>query len=222
MIVAIHQPNLFPWLGYFDKMRQADVFVLLDIVPFTKGGYQNRIRLKGVKGPQWLTVPVMTRGRLGQPTCDVLTAADRPWRRNHTATLEMLYHKAPAFSDLMPHVTGLYGTATDRLVDFAVPGIAWMRECLNIRTRLVKASDLHVTGSASGLLVNLVRSLGGTTYLSGPSGRSYLDIEPFERAGIRVAFHAFAPFEYPQLSSPFAGGLSTLDYLFNVGLKAWW
>ena len=43
MIVTIHQPNFAPWTGYFDKMTKADVFVLLDTVPFTKGGFQNRV-----------------------------------------------------------------------------------------------------------------------------------------------------------------------------------
>ena len=50
MIVSIHQPNLWPWLGFFDKMAASDLFILLDTVPFTKGGFQNRVQLKGPMG----------------------------------------------------------------------------------------------------------------------------------------------------------------------------
>lgn len=222
MIVAIHQPNYFPWLGFFDKMRQADVFVLLDTVPYTKGGYQNRIQVKGANGVQWLTIPVLSKGRLGQSTSDVLMSTETPWRRNHILTLKTFYRNTPCFADLMPQIEEFYTNPTQGLTDFAMPGIELIRDRLQIGTRLVNASDLNATGSASELLLNIVRSLGGTTYLSGPSGRNYLDLEIFAAASIEVNFHSFTPFEYPQANPPFAGGLSTLDYLFNKGSEPWW
>jgi hypothetical protein len=222
MIVTIHQPNFFPWLGYFDKMRLADVFVLLNTVPFTKGGYQNRIQIKGSNGVQWLTIPVKNKGRLGQSTREVLMAAGTPWRRNHALTLEAFYHRTPCFSEMMPQIEALYANSTEYLAEFAIPGITWVKDQLQIGARLVKSSDLNVKGSASELLLNIVRSLGGTTYLSGPSGRNYLDLGIFADAGIEVTFHSFTPFEYPQTSPPFVGGLSALDYLFNKGSKTWW
>ena len=61
MIVAAHQPNFAPWLGFFDKAVAADVLVLLDTVQFIKRGYQNRTRIKSSTGPQWLTVPVISK-----------------------------------------------------------------------------------------------------------------------------------------------------------------
>lgn len=222
MIVTIHQPNCFPWLGYFDKMRQADVFVLLDTVPFTKGGYQNRIQVKGPQGAQWLTVPVQTSGYLGQSTLNVQVVSNLPWRRNHILTLEMLYRRTACFPDVMPKLKDLYNIETERLVEFAIPGIEWIRNSLNIQTKLVRASELNAEGSSSELLLNIVKCLGGTTYLSGPSGRNYLDLELFENAGVKVDFHSFKPFEYAQLGEPFVGGLSALDYLFNVGHQPWW
>jgi hypothetical protein len=59
MIVAIHQPQYLPWLGYFDKMLAADLFCYLDCVQFKKNEWQNRNRIKTAQGWQWLTVPVM-------------------------------------------------------------------------------------------------------------------------------------------------------------------
>ena len=58
MIAAIHQPQYMPWLGYMNKIANADVFVFLDTVQFKKNEWQNRNRIKGPKGWQWITVPV--------------------------------------------------------------------------------------------------------------------------------------------------------------------
>src|SRR5207237_5691820 len=63
MIVSAHQPNFMPWLGFFDKMRKADLFVLVDHVQFERQNYQNRTRIKTGEGPRWLTVPVNQRSR---------------------------------------------------------------------------------------------------------------------------------------------------------------
>ena len=68
MIVAIHQPNFLPWMGYFWKIAHVDRFVFLDNVQFSKGSYQNRVKVKGPQGPHWMTIPVVTNGRLAQST----------------------------------------------------------------------------------------------------------------------------------------------------------
>lgn len=222
MIVTIHQPNLFPWLGFFDKMRKADVFVLLDSVPYTKGGYQNRTQIKGPNGVTWMTVPVISKGLLGQLTGDVLMMPQILWRRNHLLTLENYYRKTPFFDVVMPNLVELYNNSTENLNEFAIPGIDWIRSHLQIGTRLVKSSELKVSGSGSKLLLDIVQSLRGTSYLSGPSGRNYLDLKIFDVAGIGVEFHSFMQFEYPQNNLPFIGGLSSLDYLFHKGNTPWW
>ena len=56
MIVSIHQPQFFPWFGYFDKIQQSDCFVILDTVQFKKNEFQNRNKVKTSQGWQWLTV----------------------------------------------------------------------------------------------------------------------------------------------------------------------
>jgi hypothetical protein len=215
--VAIHQPNLFPWLGFFDKMRLADVFVLLDIVPFDRGSYQNRVRIGTHSGPRWLTVPVLKKGRHGELTNQVEIDAKRPWRRDQLETLRHNYAKAPAFGDLIPHLRGLYEPPHERLVDFTVPGIRWLQSQLRLETELVLASDLLQPGlGGSELLAELVLASGGDIYVSGPSGRDYMDEAVFSSRGVTVEFVQFVPFRYDQRCPEFVGGLSALDLLFNV------
>lgn len=215
MIVSIHQPNLFPWLGFFDKMACSDVFVLLDTVPFTKGGFQNRVQLKGSNGAQYLTVPVITKGRLGQLTHDVAINNLNQWKKDHPNTFMCLYRGTPGYDQLMSKLEQLYVPSYDKLVDFTIPGILLLKQELDIATGIIRASDLGITGNGSQLLCDLVCAVGGKVYISGPSGKAYLDEKAFEHRGIRVQYHQFQVFGYPQRFGDFGGGLSALDYLFN-------
>jgi hypothetical protein len=222
MIVSIHQPNLWPWLGFFDKMAASNLFILLDTVPFTKGGFQNRVQLKGTNGALWLTVPVITAKRLGQSTLDVELNSSSHWQRDHMRSFQAYYAKTAAYETMMPVLEELYRHQYQKLTSFTEPGIVWIAQMLGIGTRLVKASELNVSGSGSQLLCDLVREAGGSTYLSGPSGRRYLDEEVFRKQGIEVHYHSFTPFPYTQRFGDFIGGLSALDYLFNEpDLVAW-
>jgi hypothetical protein len=222
VIVAAHQPNFAPWLGFFDKMLHADVLVLLDTVQFTKRGYQNRTRIKGSGGPHWLTVPVVTKGRYYQTTRDVEIDETVDWRRVHRRTVESALAKAPHRDALFDCLEPVFAQpASSRLVDVTTGLIGEIVKRLEIPTRLVAASDLGCEGSGSRLMLNLTLAAGGDVYLSGTTGRTYLEPDMFAEAGVELRYHEFVPFEYPQLHGPFVPGLSCLDYLANVGFRRW-
>lgn len=222
MIVAAHQPNFAPWLGFFDKARHADVLVLLDTVQFIKRGYQNRTRVKGPQGPQWLTVPVRSKGRYDQLTLDVEIDESTDWRRAHVRTLHGLFARAPHRDALLEVVESAYAQPVGpRLVDLNRVLISAVVERLDIATRLVWASELDVTGSSTRLMRDLTLAVGGDTYLSGPTGRTYLEPEILDEAGVALRYHRFDPFEYPQRFGTFTPGLSCFDYVANVGFEPW-
>jgi hypothetical protein len=217
LIVTIHQPNLFPWMGFFDKMEKADMFIFLDNVQFTKRGFQNRVKVKGFKGPQWLTVPVKTKGKYYQRTDDVGIDNEIDWRNKHIKTLESLYGGTPNFDQYFSEINEIYNKDYKMLVDFTSEGIHWIKDILGIKTRTLNGSLLNLQGESSRLLANIVKAVGGTVYLSGPSGRKYLDENVFKAENIKIEYHEFKEEMYPQKHNDFTGGLSTLDYLFNVG-----
>ena len=120
MIVAIHQPQFMPWLGYFDKMDQAAYFVLLDNVQYKKNEWQNRNRIKSPQGPQWLTVPVQFKfpaliTEVGIKTSD-------PWRRKHLQALKTNYSKAPHWADCENFLTQFYQREWSELARSSGPG----------------------------------------------------------------------------------------------------
>ncbi len=223
MIVSAHQPNFAPWLGFFDKALHSDVMVLLDTVQFIKRGLQNRSRIKGADGaPRWLTVPVISKGRYDQLTRDVEIEESTDWRSVHLRTLQSVLARAPHRDELFELVEPVYARRdVHRLVDLNVALIRAVADRLGIATRLVLASELDLEGSSTRLMVSLTEAVGGDVYLSGPTGRRYLEPELFDEAGLELRYHSFDAFEYPQLHGPFEPGLSCVDYLANCGSTPW-
>ncbi len=217
-VVAIHQPNFLPWLGFFHKMSCADVFVLLDTVPFTKNSYQNRVRITTAQGAHRLTVPVLTKGRFGQLTNEVEINSVTSWQKTHLATLRTNYGRAPHLAEIMAWLEPLYEDTSPLLATFCRRIIEAIHQRLGLHAELVLASSLGCVGAGSELLLRLVQAVGGDLYLSGPSGRGYLDMALFAEAGIAVQFHEFHHPSYPQLFGDFVPGLSIIDLFMNVGV----
>jgi hypothetical protein len=217
VIVAIHQPNYLPWLGYFHKLAVADVLVLLDHVQLPQGrSYVQRVQVLCGGHPAWLTVPVHKRGRSGQRICD--TEIDESgWGRRHLRTLEMAYgrHAADLLGVVGPHL--IEGSAC--LADRNEALVRALAERLGLRARIVRSRDLDVGPLAgSALLAALVRAVGGDTYLHGRGGLNYQEAEVFEAAGVRLRDQAFTPPPYPQRgTSEHVAGLSIVDCVANLG-----
>ena len=218
-IAAIHQPEAFPWLGFFDKWRQSGCFILLDHVPFEKNYVQNRnrIRIPTARGWSWLTIPVRIKGRSGQPICEVEIHSATDWRRKHLEALKTAYARTPHFDEYWPFLQAHYAVPWERLADFNAALIGWIAGQLGLHRNVLRSSSMGAAGSRSELLLNLCRKAGATEYLSGVSGRAYLDTGLFAQAGITVRFQEFHHPVYRQRYEPFIPALSTLDLLFNHG-----
>jgi hypothetical protein len=219
-IVAIHQPECLPWLGFVDKIRQADLFVLLDCVQFEKNYFQNRNRIRTAAGVQWLTVPVLTRGRSAQAIRDVRINGVEAWARRHRQALALHYGGAPFYDSFADGLTMIYGRRWERLADFNEAVIRWIAAAFGLDRPFVRASALGVTGTRSGRLRDICVTTGARTYLSGVSGRDYLDESLLASAGIAVRYQEFRHPVYRQRYEPFVANLSAIDLLFNAGPEA--
>jgi hypothetical protein len=215
MRVTIHQPQYLPWLGYFDKIDQADCFVVLDNVQFKKNEWQNRNRIRTATGWQWLTVPVLHK--FPQLITEVGVDNAAPWGRKHFQALISNYHAAPFFASHRPFFEDLYARRWDRLVDLSLAALRYLITALGIETRVVLASELTTEGTSTARLVSICRALGADTYISGAGAHDYLDSGLFESAGIRVEFQEFRCPKYPQQFDGFEPNLSVVDLLLNCG-----
>jgi hypothetical protein len=215
--VCVHQPDFLPWLGFFHRLKNCDVFVVLDNVQFIRRGWQHRDKIKTARGPQWLTVPVKKKGRFDQLIREVEIDDSTDWRGNHMKTLESAYGRAPHFTDVFPAVRGIYAKRHSHLMDLNMDFIRFFCEAFGIDVDTRFASGMDVAGNKSELLAGLTVEAGGQAYLTGTGSRDYLDEGVFESAGIRVRWQEFKHPEYPQLHGNFAPALSAIDALFNCG-----
>lgn len=219
-VVAVHQPECLPWLGFVDKVRQADLFVLLDCVQFEKSYFQNRNRIRTATGPEWLTVPVLTKGRSAQAIKDVRINRAEPWERRHRRALELHYAGAPFYDRFAGGLAALYEQKWERLADFNEAVIRWIIAAFGLDRPFARASTLGVAGKRSALLRDICVATGAGTYLSGVSGRDYLDESLFAAAGIAVRYQDFRHPVYRQRYAPFVANMSSIDLLLNAGPDA--
>lgn len=219
MIVTAHQPTYLPWLGLFDKIAQAEAFVLVDVCPMEDSGFENRVKVKTPTGEQWLTVPVRRKREL--PLKDVEICADQPWIRKHWRSLELAYHKAPFWRDYSSAFASIYRQRWERLVDLDAALLETCLELLGLARPIVRASALGVEGRKSEMVLDLCRRMHASEYIFGGQGRDYADLPAFERAGITVRFQEYKHPTYPQVGGDgFVSRLSVVDLLFNVGPEA--
>lgn len=218
MLVTIHQLEHLPWLGFFDKLRQAECFVLLDTCQFAKDDFQNRNRIKTAAGPAWLTVPVYKSGRSEQIINTVRICNDRNWRPQCWNQMRQNYADAPFFAVHAPFFSELYARPWESLAELNITIISYVAEQFGLGGRFVRASTLGIdVRGATAVNLALCRAVGATAYLSGRAGRDYLDEAQFAAHGIAVRYQEFRHPVYPQLGEPFTPGMSAIDLLFNCG-----
>lgn len=222
MLVAIHQPTFLPWLGWWDKLARADVFVLLDDVQFPKKGgtWMNRVRILIGGEARWVTVPVDRAFSGTRSVREMRIDVGRPWRDELLRTLASSYGRTPHFADVMPAVEDALASPSDRIAELNESAIRSLAGPLGLdASRLVRQSDLGVKGTGNELLVALCRAVGGDVYLSGDGAGDYLSEQAFADAGLDLRYQKFSPPAYPQAVADHVPGLSVVDALMSCGWK---
>lgn len=215
-IVAIHQPNFFPWLGYFDKIRRADLFVLLDDVQIQKTGssWVNRVKLNLNNEARWITCPILRTE--GVHSIHEVNIDDRqPWRDKLLKSIEQNYRKAPNFEALRPTIEGWIRQETDNLADFNITIIQEVMHLLGLTTPLIRHKDLNTSLHSTSMLVEILKATGGTTYLCGGGADGYQEDHLFSEAGITLEYQGFKPTPYGNPGT-YLAGLSVLDFLLQA------
>ena len=218
MIVAVHQPNYFPWLGFFRKMAKADYFIFLDDVQFSKGSYTNRVEIRAEVTRRWLTVPI--RVSLGQSINEVFVAKE-DWVSGHLRILKQSYSRCPYFEQVWPDIQGAYSVLTsNKLSEININLIMQIADHLNLKIETCLASAFSASGKSDDRLISLLEKVSpGCVYLSGEGGDKYQSVEKFRIKGFDVQYSAFKHPVYSQHppETPFEVGLSILDAIFNLG-----
>lgn len=220
-LCAIHQPNFFPWVGYFDKIKRVDIFILLDQVHYPKSGnsmgsWCNRVKINMGGKSSWVSCPVL-REKGVQIISSVKIDDNRPWRDDIRNILERNYSRAKNFQSTAALLDRLLDFESENLAEFNINAIRVIAKHLGCETRLVRQSELpELTETSSERLVALTRAVGADAYLCGGGSNGYLDEAVFIKAGLKLIYQDFLIAPYGDLGS-FIPGLSIIDFLMHEG-----
>jgi hypothetical protein len=213
MVVTIHQPDFLPWLGFFDRWKRSDLYIVLDDVQFLRRGWHHRDKIKTANGKAWLTVPVIKKNKYNQKIREVKIDNSRLWRPKHLGLIRESYRKAVNFDKIFPELERIYEKKHNSLLTFNLELLEWVAGILNINTPKISSSEINVRERKTSRLVDICRKTNGDTYLAGLGSKDYVDEELFKDAGIKLVWQTFNHPIYPQLYGRFEEKLSVLDYL---------
>ncbi len=220
MIVAGHQPNYLPWLGFFDKIRRSDLFIIEDNVQFERQGFTNRNKVMTADGVRWLSVPVEHANKpLLINEVKIANKAEPQWGSRHWLTLKHSYCKAPYWHDYSDFFEDTYQRKWTMLIDLNMHLVKGIMRFLHIDKPLIMSSSLSAIGKKGELIIAQCKAIGANVQLAGNGGKEYIDNKRFEEEGIKLIFQEFKHPVYTQTCVEFVPNLSVVDYLFCTGGK---
>ena len=221
MRVVILQPSYLPWLGYFDQMCKSDVFVIYDDVQYDKNSWRNRNRIKTPQGWQWLTVPVLLKGRNFPLNRDVEINNDLPWQSKHLKSIIQNYRQARWFTDFIGPLETVLTREWKFIIELNMEFLQLLKRKLGVETEIRMASELNIPKvGKTERLIEICRHFGADSFLEGDAGKNYIDESLFSNAGIRLEYQRYQHPIYRQLHGDFIPYLSVIDLLFNHGAES--
>jgi hypothetical protein len=223
-IVAIHQPNFFPWLGFFNKIARADTFILLDDVQFPKtgGNWINHVRILVNGQEAWITVPIIRAYHGVRKINEIEINETIDWREKLLKTFQANYGRAPFYGQIQPFLKEWLNYSSRLLVDFNLNALFQLVKLLDLsKTELVLQSKLGINSKSTEMLIELTQVANGTAYLCGGGADGYQEDDKFSTAGVELIYQNFCHPIYSQKKGmDFVPGLSVLDALMFCGIDA--
>lgn len=219
--VAIMQPYLFPYLGYFQLMNAVDLFVGFDDVQFIRRGWINRNAISLGGRAHRFTLPVLNNGQT-QRIDESRVPDHRAWKKKFLRTLGHAYKNAPYKDPVLEIVDQTFSGQAGFLMDALKRSLELVRLYLAIRTPMVFSSqhykNRHKRGSDR--VVDICRLEDASDYFNLPGGRCFYDKGIFQKSGIKLSFLEYRPMPYRQEAGQFIPSLSILDVVaFNAPHK---
>jgi hypothetical protein len=218
MRVAIMQPYVFPYLGYYQLLHAADRFVLLDDVHFIKKGWINRNRILLHGEAHTFTIPVQDVSQ-NRTIRDHLISADQSWKPKLMANLKHAYAKAPMFHEVFPALEAMFTRAEGSIAELAGRSIRYVAERAALPVGIHRASDLSLGTGLKGQerILAICAHHGAKRYINPANGADLYDAARFAAQGIELRFLRMnADLSYPQIgTTTHVPALSAIDALMH-------
>lgn len=218
MKVAIMQPYIFPYIGYFQLISAVDNFVFYDDVNYIKRGWINRNKILVNNQENLFTIPVLKASQ-NKLINEIELGIDAIWVENFITTLEQNYKKAPYYQNTISIIKSIFSKKHQTIADLAIASVVNISNYLEIKTSF-KLSSKDFTLSKgmdkADRLIDICKKSGSENYINSPGGRELYNKEHFNEKGINLNFINSNSPQYPQFKNDFVNGLSIIDVLmFN-------
>lgn len=217
--VAIMQPYLFPYLGYFQVMNAVDEYVIYDDVNFIKGGWINRNNILMQGNKQLISIALS--GASPNKLINEVGIGDNFVK--FQKTIDLAYAKAPYRADVVALIARICSFGDHNLAHFTANSLREIATYLGITTKLTLSSGLKkdTTLRAQDKVIAICQELGAGTYINSIGGQELYSQADFAAAGINLKFLNMNHIEYPQFGGEFIAGLSIIDVMmFNSPQRA--
>jgi hypothetical protein len=216
--LVVSQPMFLPWVGLFEQIRLADVFIHYDDVQLPQGrSFMSRVQLKSANGVSWLTVPI-DHAKSGKLLNEVVMLKPEQWRDKHLRTIRHAYAKRPYFNLMFELVEKIYSQPTDHLAEFNINATQQIAQWLGLAPKFMRSSAMGIEGASTERLVALCKAVDCDVYVTGHGALNYLNHQQFEDKGISVQYMNYrkVPYEQGQEFTPY---VSILDAIANCGAR---
>lgn len=217
MKLAIMQPYIFPYIGYFQLIHAVDKFVIYDDVNFINRGWINRNRIL-VNGKESLFTIPLKEASQNKLINEIEVNWDSAWKNKWVKTLEQSYKKAPFFQQVMPLVEQTLGQEKQIFSEIIVANLQIINDYLGISTEIVPSSVIYQNTElkAQNRIIDICLQEKATHYINPIGGLELYDKQVFAEKGMLMNFIKSQSVQYPQLKNEFVPWLSILDVLmFN-------
>ena len=213
MKLAVMQPYLFPYIGYFQLIYASDLFLIYDDVNYIKRGYINRNSIGSVNGAVRFTVPVPSASQ-NKLISELSYSSDVA---KILKTIEQSYSKSKYFSKVYPIIKDVLESEDRRIASVCLNSYKLIMQYLDVDINVIKSSDVEYdrSGSAADKLIELCRVFGANNYINSPGGKEIYSKCYFEDKGIDLRFIKSLPVSYNQVCKEFVPNLSIIDVLMN-------
>ena len=220
--LSLMQPTYFPWLGYFNLIKQSDIFVLYDTVQLTKRSWQVRNKIKSNSKELYLTIPICkTNHRDNLLINQAEINYNVNWVEKHLNNIKHSYSKTPHFEEIYPYIEKILITKPKYLIDITINLIIDITKLLDIKTKIIISNDIDYEGKKDEALISICKKLNVNNYLSVKGSQNYIlkGENLFTKNNINLIWHEYNHPKYTQVKGNFIPYLGIIDALFNIGIE---
>jgi len=217
MTIAIMQPYIFPYIGYFQLINAVDKFVIYDDVNFINKGWINRNQILVSGQPHLFTIPLKDASQ-NKLIYEVELALNDPWKKKFLKTFQQSYQKAPNYQKVFLLIEEIVNFESVTIADLTLHAIKKLCAYMNIETEIVDSSRVYNNSEfkAQERILDICKKENASHYINPIGGMELYEKNKFEKEHIRLDFIKSVASPYPQFKNAFVPWLSVIDILmFN-------